>query len=488
VDRGREMNRRRFLAGVAGAAAAVGFPFVARGGSADFDVCVIGSGFAGVFLALRLARRGLRVGVVEAGRGTTRGLEAGDPSGRFRFVNTGQIAYDVNASRSISVGGTSLKWTGNVTRLSPSDFEQRSTFGIGADWPLTYDELAPYYCEAEEALSTVGHPFVDGAEPPRSCPYPTEKRGTYRGPARYLEGEPLPFFRVARSVREGGKGPVRLFEREIPQFLALPGARLLSNRQVTRLVTLDGATVDHAVAIRANGLEEQIRARTFVVAAGVVESARLLLLSRSTFFPDGLGNGSGLVGRHFNEHPSTTAIFEPRTRVDATAGTHRTYYYNDRLRGEGVDAAHLQLTTSKARPEVSWKLQPQIEARPENRVTLADSDLDPFGNPIPSLAFGYSDLDRTTFERGTELYDRHLASLARDPASVRRVSEWRMHPAGTCRMAESGSEGVVDGSNRVFGVENLYVSGACVFPAAGTANPTLTVVALTLRLADHLAR
>ncbi len=476
------------MAGAVGAAAGtcIGFPFVVRGGKADFDVCIVGSGFAGVFLGLRLARRGLRVAIVEAGRSTTRGLEARDPSGRFHFINTGEVVYDINSSRSISVGGTSLKWTGNVTRLSPSDFEQRSRFGIGADWPLTYDELAPYYCEADQSLSTVGHPFIEGAEPPRSCPYPTEKHGAYRSPARYFQGDPLPFFRVARSVRDGGQGPVRLFEREVPEFLAMRGTKLLSNRQVTRLVTLDGATVDHAVAKGADGVEEEIRARTFVVAAGVVESARLLLLSRSNFFPDGLGNASGLVGRHFNEHPSVTATFEPRTRVDATVGTHRTYFYNDRLRGEGVDAAHLQITTSKVRADVSWKLQPQIEERPENRISLSDSVQDPFGNPVPSLAFAYSDLDRATFARGTELYDGYLASLARDPASIPRVMEWRMHPAGTCRMAGSASAGVVDANNRVFGMENLYVSGACVFPASGTANPTLTVVALTLRLADHL--
>ena len=173
-------------------------------------------------------------------------------------------------------------------------------------------------------------------------------------------------------------------------------------------------------------------------AAGVVESARLLLSSRSRWSRDGLGNDHDLVGRYFLAHTTVNWRFGPRTLAGLYPGTHRSYAFHDAFRRRGLGACRTQLAVPPAH-EVVWKLQPEMEPRPENRITLPSTRTEADGVAIPDLALAFSERDR-----------------------------------------------VVDRDNRVFALENLYVSGASTFPTSGTANPTLTVVALTLRLADQL--
>jgi choline dehydrogenase-like flavoprotein len=472
------ITRRRFL--TSGAAAAALTACGGDPGDEPYDLCVIGSGFAGTLLAQRTAAHGLRTLVVEAG-----GSRPGEAADRFEFTNSGPIDYPLNSTRMIAVGGASRHWTGLVNRMRPSDFRVRSEFGLDADWPLDYDDLDPWYCRAEAALGVWGHDPVPGAEPPRRCAYPREHGGDYLAPVVQIGGRELRFFPVALALRD--EAPVRLDRRELPDFEASHNGTLLSGHQVLRLVAADAKRIDHAV-VRAPGQgPRRIRARTFVVAAGVVESARLLRLSRSSGHPEGLGNAHDRVGRNFVEH--LTVNWRHRTRGEPTLppGLHRSYDFNDEFRREGLNACHIQVFADEPAADGSqqrfWKLQPEMQPRPENRIRLSSSQRGPWEQPIPDVHLDYSERDRRTLERGRQLLSQ-LTGLA--PASSARSATWRAHPAGTCRMGSTGESGVVDRDQRVFGVDNLYVSGASVFPTSGTANPTLTVVALTLRLADHL--
>jgi glucose dehydrogenase len=483
------LTRRRFLATLSAALAsgAAGCASLVRGVAPaavpipppDVDVCVVGSGFAGTYLALRLVERGLRTVVVEAGPelGPDGGLD-GDV-GRFPIDTGDCLRYSPDVSRTIAVGGTSRKWTGVTTRLLPVDFRLRSEFGFAADWPLAYDDLTPYYCQAEDLLAVNGGAVEAGAEPPRSCPFPVEQGG-YDSPARFFAPERLAFFPLPFSHREGESGPVRLSKVEVPRFAAASGAHLLVQRPACRLVSLDGRTIDH-VAIRSGKHgEEALRARCFVVAAGVMESARLLLASRSPEFPAGLGNRSDLVGRFFHDH-STYETFFPHTDVGLPSGIHRSYSIYDRMAAMGLNPAHLQVHVERSGLQLHF--QPAMEPRPENRLTL--------GPPAPELsparlAFDLSERDRRTVAAGRDLVDLLATRLGLDPEAAIRHERPRFHPTGTCRMGFDEEDGVVDRDNRVFGIDNLYVSGASVFPSSATANPTVTVVALTLRLADHL--
>ncbi len=484
------VTRREFLQGVV--AGAVGGLCGCVGDELDrsgsdqgpFDICVIGSGFAGTYLALRTVSRGLTTVIVEAGL-TVGSSGRPDLRSAFQWANSGEIAYPIDAMRMIAVGGTSGHWTGRVNRLRPPDFRMRCEFGMSVDWPIGYDDLDPYYCEAEQALSTTGYAPVPGAEPPRSCDYPYEPKGLYRSPAVSFEGKALKFFSVPKSRIGGRRGPVRLARSEIPQFLKYPGSNFLSDSQVTNIVTLDGKTIDHVVVRTAAGAEERVRAKCFVVAAGALEIPRLLLRSCSHWFPEGLGNNHDLVGRFFIEHPTFMWSFEARDCSGLYEGIHRTYSLNDRFRAQRLNACQYQIRVLPSN-RVVWKLQPELESRGENRVTLSTSKRDSFGNPVPDLHFSTSELDRKTVDKGMRFLEQQAQYFSARTSKIDKIRKWRAHPAGTCRMGFDERSGVVDRDNRVFGLDNLYVSGAAVFPTAGTSNPTLSVVAMTLRLADHL--
>ena len=139
-------------------------------------------------------------------------LEAGqwlapdaDPDGDtslFPSRSTGDYAFPIDATRTIGVGGTSRKWNGVVTRLLPSDFRARSASGVFADWPIGYDSLARYYCEAEQAMHVSGGPFERGAEPDRTCPYPVQS-AAYTSPAPLFPSQSLAFFPLPFGTRGG---------------------------------------------------------------------------------------------------------------------------------------------------------------------------------------------------------------------------------------------------------------------------------------------
>jgi choline dehydrogenase-like flavoprotein len=487
------LSRRQFLR-LGSSAAAAALACRARPWRApaapEYDVCVVGSGFAGIHLALRLVEHGVRTVVLEAGPWLSRSAGDDVDVSLFPYQTTGEIAFPVTFNRTIAVGGTSRKWNGVVTRLLPTDFRTRSAFGLFEDWPIGYDDLVPYYCQAEQALCTAGAAAVAGAEPPRACESPTVGAGT-RLPPGFACEQGLAFFRLAFSGRAGG--PVRLGDVEVPRFAASASGTLRVESPVVRLQTRQADTGFRIVAAdvrKPDGSIEQVRARCFIVAAGVVETQRLLLRSRSPEFPDGLGNRRDRLGRGFHAHP----VFRVNVPLaehhgPPPAGHHRSYTLNDRMRRAGFGSCHVDLHSRCPGPDVD--LVVEMEPHAQNRVTLDGRDEDAVGRPsalAPALRvhLDWSPIDRRTLARGDELHRSFEACLApRGRAAGKRRVIW-FHPAGGCAMGADESTGVVDAQCRVFGFDNLYVGGASVFPTSGSGNPTLTVVALALRLADHL--
>ena len=476
-------TRREFLG--AGAAVAAGAALTGHllgcGQELDCDVCIVGSGFAGTHLGIELARQGHRVVVVEAGArrdAATGGTAAQD---LFEYRNTGEIAWPVDSGREIAVGGTSNKWGGVVNRLRPTDFEMASRFGLAVDWPIGYDELDPYYCRAEALL--VAHGFAPHpGEPPRECSYPQVTRA-YVGPRKMLESESAEFFGVARSRRD--RGPVRLVSEEIPAFEALGTAELLSDTRAVRLLCRDGREIDSLEVIDRDGQKRELRARLFVVAAGAVESPRLLLLSTSDIHPAGVGNNHDQVGRFLTVHPIETTLIPKEESLAISKGPHRTYSLTEPFRERGLFGCSFQLKEIPGRG-LEWKMQPEVEPRVENRVELSESDRDAHGIPLPVVSLTYSDRDQSLFTESRQILLKEAHRLAGQENPLDLRTNWRFHPAGACRMGFEPANGVVDSDCKVFGFDNLFVSGACVFPTSGTSNPTLSVVALTLRLSEHL--
>jgi choline dehydrogenase-like flavoprotein len=474
------IRRREFLLGSAAALAALRCKPAA---DARYDLCIIGSGFAGTTLALRAAARGLHTLLLEAGGDLAQAIPGLEDE--FQFENRGAIAYPLERSRVIALGGGSNHWSGTLNRMRPSDFRERSEFGLHADWPIAYADLETWYCEAERELWATGFAPVPNAEPARQCAYPHQSSAAYRMPEIRYAGEAIEFFPVAESHEDGRGATLRLIGTRIPELRAQASAEIVSGEMAVELVPASENQIECVRALDRTGGEKRYFARRFVVAAGVVETARLLLRSRSPRFPAGIGNTHDLVGRHFMEHPTFQWTVPTEWPDSLPRGVHRTYHFSDAFRKQGLNGIHYQVHV-ESEGSVIWKLQPEMSPRPGSRVRLSKTQRDRFGEPLPALVFSTSRRDLRTLDAGLPFVREQLRALGFAPRELPRERRWRYHPGGTCRMAADERNGVVDRDGRVFGIDNLYVAGASTFPTAGTANPTLTVVALALRLADHL--
>jgi|CXWL01.1.fsa_nt_gi choline dehydrogenase-like flavoprotein len=443
-------------------------------------VCIVGSGFAGTALALRLVEQGVDTVLLEAGPRLPPGAPPGGALELFPHRAYGDAVPAIDVNRTIGLGGTSRIWSGVVTRMLPNDFRTRAEFGFFADWPLAYEDLAAYYPAAERLLATHGAPPAPEREPPRAESYPVEWPAGQ--PAAPAEVEDLGTFPLAFGTREGA--PLRLDEVELPRFAASPFGTLQVERPVVRLVCEDGRSVTAAETRRPDGSIESFRARHFVIAAGVFETARLLLASPAPGHPTGLGNRHDRVGRYVHGHPRYRREVARHPRDSGIGAVHRSYAFADRLRREGLGALAADLNFGGARPAID--VTAELEPAAENRVFLDPSWRDSWDRPGAVIACDSTARDRLTRERARALVDELAARVGGpDTVTTPPTLTW-LHPAGTCRMAHRADSGVVDSDGRVFGLDNLFLAGAAVFPTSGPANPTSTLVALALRLGDHL--
>jgi len=313
--------------------------------SSSIDVCIVGSGVAGALLANSLAARGHEVVVLEAG-------ERFDPADRIEqmeqairpahsrsdvwnvggerdaYSTAGSQDYFLNRHRVKGVGGTTLHWQGMVSRLHEKDFEMQTRYGLASDWPISYDDLKPYYAEAERELGVAGsgdNPF----SPPRDEDFPLpafppsyadslfepacESLGiTMHTVPQARNSEPYD----GRSMCQGYStcSPVcpsgAKYSADVHVRKAeAKGVRVIDRAPVQRLEhDGPGEAVTGAVYATPNGETHRQDADYFVLACGGVETPRLLLLSRSEQYSDGLANSSGAVGRYFMEHPWVSVV------------------------------------------------------------------------------------------------------------------------------------------------------------------------------------
>jgi glucose dehydrogenase len=306
------------------------------------DVCIIGAGLVGGLMAYELARRGLKVAVLEAGprhnlqeryaymqdlvmgRIRERAFASNLPE-RDVYTNTGEVEYPVNDLRAKAVGGSTLRWGGMTQRLIESDFRMKTLFGIADDWPISYSELEPFYAKAERAMGVAGvadNPF----ESWRSSDFPLPVFPFSAGDKVFQDAcqklgivmHSIPWAR--NSVPYQNRPACAAFatcntywicpiaaqytsENHLGLAVATGNAKVTANANVVRLLTDRQKRVTGAVHLSHDKKEIEQKARLFVLAAHTVESARLLLLSESGLFPHGLANGSGLVGKNFMDHP-----------------------------------------------------------------------------------------------------------------------------------------------------------------------------------------
>ncbi len=481
--------------------------------SEPFDVCIIGSGFAGTIVGLELVQRGIRTVILESGQGLLRWMVDKRLKGLASCTVSGDADYPTERTKARAVGGNSNFWTGRCERFHPSDLEKHAYTPTSNPWPLSYEDLEPYYERAEVSLRVRGGVLSDYA-PPRRRPLPVSPRGDI-GDLKAL------FRQVGVTVDESPtatpRKAMRFFrvkDELMPAFRASRHATLVTGTTVTRLLHAEDRRITGARVQTLDGATRTVRARMYVVACGGIETPRLLLLSRSELFPEGIGNRYDRVGRGFNEHPGVNFYAKIRHNKYTIVPRHkvgRSHQFYDDFRADGLGSVlpvfiqswvfphHLirlklsdvpkkldGLLRRVVRPTVYIGATIEMVPADTNRVTLSEDLRDGFGNPLAHLHFSFADGDLRTLNRTRELI---LAVFGRLGAKDIEEAEltWSRHHIGTCRMGENPATSVVDPDLRVHDTPNLYLCGSETFVTGAAVPPVSTIAALAHRLGDHLS-
>lgn len=509
-----------------------------------YDVCIIGAGIAGSILAERLARNGAQVALIEAGNrfsladrltNLQRNQILGTPQwpwvltkrDEYEDRSKDSLGYDypLNELRVKAVGGSTLHWGGLAQRLRESDFETRNRYGYGADWPLSYAELEPYYVDAEREIGVSGAQNPD--DPPRSKPLPMPAF-----PPSHAAGLWLPVL-AQRGIAPNWTSEARnsIAYRDRSRCVAYAscnvcpsGARYsadfhaelavrtgrcdLFQETVGRILECDQpGHVRTLHASRLDGSDEGITARYFVVASHAIESARLLLLS-------GFGRYLDAIGRNLMEHwylgiagYQADQLYPGRIGFDTLESVH--YYDGNDRKSRGAiklefGANHQEPLREALRKGIRRSEIPDYDCKhfgyrlsigaetehvpnPDSRVTLHAHKTDMFGDPIPVVKFALGELDYNTHEIAQNILTDLLEARGAREISILQKLGPGGHHLGTCRMGVDPEHSVTDRNAAVHGFDNLFCAGGSLFSSGGARQPTLTIAALSLRLAEHLS-
>ncbi len=501
----------------------------------EVDLVVIGCGAGGATLLQRLARAGWRVVALEAGPFWDPDADwVSDEAGSRRLywteprVIAGEDPVPMGSNNSgRGVGGSMVHYAGYTPRFHPSDFETMTADGVGADWPISYRDLRPYYADIEQELPVAGEywPWGDPHGYPHR-PHPVGGNGELflRG-ARRL-GITAKVGPVAIANGRFGNRPHCIYRgfclqgckvnakaspliTHVPDALA-HGAEIRPDAMVTRIEADERTGLATGVHYVRGGACRFQRARMVAVAGYSIETPRLLLNSASKRFPDGLCNDFDQVGRYLMVQgaPQTAGRFDAEVRMYkapppevSTEQFYETDPAKPYQRGFSVQtvsplpitwAEHVaaQGHWGRALREymsdyVHWSCLGalcELLPRPGNRVTLAD-EADQRGMPVARFCYSRCDNDKRLMRAATEVMEDILRAAGAD--EVITIDRYA-HLVGGARMSADARHGVVDGDCRSFAVPNLYITDGSVLPTQGSANPALTIMAIAAHAADRL--
>jgi choline dehydrogenase-like flavoprotein len=508
-----------------------------------FDLCVVGSGAAGLAIASEMSdgssSGSLNVLLLESG-----GMDFEPPTQALYDVDISGLPHPGSTQGRFRVcGGSTTKWGGQALPLMPCDFERRAWIPYSG-WPISFDELGPYYQRASRFL------LIDGMN------FDTDL-------FRYLRTQP-PSFDAGQLWYHFSKwSPVpNVREHYLPAIRRSRNCTLLLHANVTNIVLDQGCERVRQVEVQSlEGRTAVVHAKAFVLCAGGIETARLLLANRKQR-PNGLGNEHDLVGRFFQDHPSAMVgwlnppdparaqrflnVFHRRglkysVRCTATPqwqqrnqtlnismGTNfveRDTTFQD-LKGiysalrerrfDGVAGklgraalhpaaaispayqyfVHRRSFAPGARMQIS--LTSEQQPSPDSRITLSEK-LDALGLPRANVCWRPTGLTLHTMRKFVETLREQfrlaaIGEIEPDAWVFDDSQNWtghitdQFHHIGTARMNPSPQAGVVDSNCKVHGLANLYIGSSAVFPTSGHSNPTLTIIALCIRMSDRLKR
>ena len=508
-----------------------------------YDVIIVGTGAGGGTLARHLAPSGKRILLLERGDWLPRELEnwlAKDVFVENRYVSP-DTWYDAKGKAfqpqiHYFVGGATKLYGAALYRLRKEDFgELRHHDGVSPAWPISYDELEPYYTQAEQLYQVHGARGEDPTEPPASGPYPFPALShepriqqladdlaaagyhPFHAPCGVMLDEANPPFSTCIRCMNCDGFPCLLHAKSDAEVLGVRPAlehanvTLLTNTKAVRLETDAAGTSVTAVVVERDGAEERVTADIVVLACGAANTAKLLLLSASDRHPNGLANGSDQVGRNYMFHNSQAVLALSReenpTVYQKTLGLNDFYLAGpesdyplgniqmvgksqaEMYRGEKPGETELapEWTLERtARHAIDFWLSTEDLPMPENRVTV-----DRKGN----LTLAYTPTNEVPKQ---ELYGKLksvLGKLDLNPHHlIKRFAYMKneipvagvAHQAGTCRFGSDPATSALDVDCKAHELDNLYVVDTSVFPSIGAVNPALTAMANSLRVGDRL--
>lgn len=451
-------------------------------------------------------------------------------------LNAGKTTVPLDGSRVITYGGSTIHWGGWSFRLKPEDFALRSHAGHSLDWPFGYDELEPYYGQAEHYIGVSG----DSHDPtvPRSCAYP------FPAFPYTLEDQPaaeamaslgmayshLPIARhgITDTVSRhapcqttgtckycpfGARFSANNFLDDMLNWGNFPGLQIRLNSVVQQISMASRHTATGVVYLdKETGELVSVEADRIIVAAGTLESTKLLQRSKSAFWQNGIGNDHDLVGRNLVTHPyfiftgsrpDNPLHLQPEMNFPTLCSRHFDSAA-EQAKGKfilvnppsspkvnllskmqaGVSRAELDRYVSGP-SQIELHGMVEIFSEPSNRITNLDK-INHMGMQETMVDFsqaaGFDPRMQEIQGHVQRIFEAMNATLAGKP-----TISWRADHAGcTLRMSDDETEGVTDRHMRVHGVGNLYVCSNAAFPSIGAVNPTLTLTALALRLGDYL--
>jgi choline dehydrogenase-like flavoprotein len=504
-----------------------------------YDVIIIGSGAGGGTLAYKLAPSGKRILLIERGPYVPREKENWDShavnvEARYHIKEPwfDKDGKEFHAGAHYFVGGNTKFYGAALIRLRKQDFgEVRHKGGLSPAWPIGYDDMEPYYTQAEHLYQVHGLRGVDPTEPPCSAPYEHPPLShepriqqlvddmtrlghrPYPMPVGIMRDEKNPQWSKCIRCNTCDGYPCLMYAKADAQVVCVdpalqhPNMSLITDAYVARLETNGSGRAITKVHVERNGMPETYSANIVVSSCGAINSAALLLRSRSEQHPDGLANSSDLVGRNYMCHVNTMFLAVSRdknpTRFNKTFGLNDFYYQSkdwDYPMGHismmsNVDANILRLGAPRLVPGMTleimahhtmpfWMTTEDLPD-PNNRVTLTENG---------GIMLSYTPNNEEAHKRLQAVFkdmlkeigchDHLVALQAYVPGRIPLAGV--AHQNGTCRFGADPKTSVLDVNCKTHDIDNLYVVDGAFFPSSGAVNPALTIMANALRVGEHL--